>query len=62
MVVVREYNKIADGFSPNRNESYRIVRNNIKRYWKEHHGIVVSTKKTYTKDNMYCTYVVRIEY
>lgn len=62
MVVVKEYNKIADGYSTNANESYRIVRDNIKRYWKEHNGIVVSTKKERTKDHVYCRYIVKIMY
>lgn len=56
MVIIREYNAITDGFP------YAIVRDRIKEYWKSHNGKVLSTKKTKTKDYIYCTYVVRIEY
>jgi hypothetical protein len=56
MVIIREYNTITDGFP------YAIVRDRIKEYWKNHNGEVLSTKKTKTKDNTYCTHVVRIEY
>lgn len=56
MVIIREYNTITDGFP------YAMVRDRIKKYWKTHNGEVLSTKKTKTKNNTYCTYVVRIEY
>lgn len=62
MVVIREYNTITDGYSMDKNESYRIVRDRIKSYWKNHNGKVLTTKKTKTKDYTYCTYIVRIEY
>ena len=62
MVIIREFNKIADGYSADRNESYRIVRGNIKRYWKEHNGKVLHTKKIKTRDYIYCNYIVRITY
>ena len=61
MVIIREYNYNTDGYSTNKNESYRFVRDRIKRYWKEHNGEVLSTKKTKTKNNTYCTCIVRIE-
>ena len=61
MVIIREYNYNTDGYSTNNNESYRFVRDRIKRYWKEHNGEVLSTKKTETKDNTYCKCIVRIE-
>ena len=61
MVIIREYNYNTDGYSTNNNESYRFVRDRIKRYWKEHNGEVLSTKKTKTKDNTYCRCIVRIE-
>lgn len=61
MVIIREYNYNTDGYSTNNNESYRFVRDRIKRYWKEHNGEVLNTKKTKTKDNIYCTCIVRIE-
>ena len=62
MVIMREYNEKTDGFSTNKNESYRIVRDRIKKYWKKHNGKVLSTKKVKTKENTYCNYIVRIEY
>lgn len=62
MVVIREYNVITDGYSTDRNESYRFVRDRIKAYWKNNNGKVLTTKKTRTKDYTYCTYTVRIEY
>ncbi len=62
MVVIREYNTITDGYSTDKNESYRIVRDRIKSYWKNHNVKVLTTKKTKTKDYTYCTYIVRIEY
>lgn len=62
MVIIREYNYITDGYSTNKNESYRIVCDRIKQYWKNNNGKVLSTKKTKTKNNTYCTCIVRIEY
>lgn len=62
MVIIREYNYITDGYSTNKNKSYRIVRDKIKRYWKEHNGEVLSTKKTKTKDHTYCTMLVKVTY
>ena len=62
MVVIREYNKITDGYSTNKNESYRMVRDGIKKYWNGHNGTVLSTKKVRTKEYTYCNYIVRIEY
>lgn len=56
MVIIREYNAITDGFP------YSMVRDRIKEYWKNNNGKVLTTKKTKTKDNIYCTYTVRIEY
>ena len=61
MVIIREYNYNTDGYSTNNNESYRFVRDRIKRYWKDNNGEVLSTKKTKTKDNTYCRCIVRIE-
>lgn len=61
MVIIREYNYNTDGYSINKNESYRIVRDRIKQYWKDNNGEVLSTKKTKTKDNTYCTCIVRIK-
>lgn len=61
MVIIREYNYNTDGYSTNKNESYRFVRDRIKRYWKEHNGEVVSTKKTKINNHTYCTCIVRIE-
>ena len=62
MVIIREYNYIADGYSTNKNESYRIIRDRMKGYWKQHNGEVLSTKKTKTKDYTYCTMLVKITY
>ena len=62
MVIVREYTHRTDGCSTNKNESYRIVRDRIKKYWKEHNGTVLSTKKVRQGENTYCNYIVRIEY
>lgn len=61
MVIIREYNYNTDGYSINKNESYRIMRDRIKQYWKDNNGEVLSTKKTKTKDNTYCRCIVRIE-
>lgn len=61
MVIIREYNYNTDGYSINKNESYRFVRDRIKSYWKEHNGEVLSTKKIKTQDNTYCRCIVRIE-
>lgn len=61
MVIIREYNYNTDGYSTNKNESYRFVRDRIKRYWKDNNGEVLSTKKFKTKDNTYCRCIVRIE-
>lgn len=61
MVIIREYNYNTDGYSANKNESYRFVRDRIKRYWKEHNGEVLSTKKTKVNGNTYCKCIVRIE-
>lgn len=61
MVIIREYNYNTDGYSTNNNESYRFVRDKIKQYWKDNNGEVLSTKKTKTKNNTYCTCIVRIE-
>ena len=61
MVIIREYNYNTDGYGTNKNESYRFVRDRIKSYWKDNNGEVLSTKKTKTKDNIYCTCIVRIE-
>lgn len=61
MVIIREYNYNTDGYSTNNNESYRFVRDRIKSYWKDNNGEVLSTKKTKTKNNTYCTCIVRIE-
>lgn len=61
MVIIREYNYNTDGYSTNNNESYRFVRDRIKQYWKDNNGEVLSTKKTKTKNNTYCTCIVRIE-
>lgn len=54
MVIIREYNYNTDGYSTNKNESYKFVRDRIKSYWKDNNGEVLSTKKTKTKDNIYC--------
>ena len=54
--IIKEYNAITDGFP------YSMVRDRIKEYWKNNNGKVLTTKKTKTKDNIYCTYTVRIEY
>lgn len=62
MTIIREYNYITDGYSTNKNESYRFVRDRIKRYWKEHNGEVLSTKKTKTRDYTYCTMLVRVTF
>lgn len=62
MVVIKEMNQICDGYSTKASESYRIVRDRIKAYWKNHNGTVLTTKKTKTKDYTYCTYTIRIEY
>jgi hypothetical protein len=62
MVIIREYNYNTDGYSTNRNESYRFVRDRMKKYWKERNGEVLSTKKTKTKDYMYCTMLVKVVY
>lgn len=61
MVIIREYNYNTDGYSTNKNESYKFVRDRIKSYWKENNGEVLSTKKTKTKDNTYCRCIVRIK-
>lgn len=61
MVIIREYNYNTDGYSTNKNESYRFVRDRIKRYWKNNNGEVLSIKKIKTQDNTYCRCIVRIE-
>lgn len=61
MVIIREYNYNTDGYSTNKNESYKFVRDKIKQYWKDNNGEVLSTEKTKTKNNTYCTCIVRIE-
>ncbi len=61
MVIIREYNYNTDGYSTNKNESYRFVRDRIKSYWKNNNGEVLSTKKTKVNGNTYCRCIVRIE-
>lgn len=62
MVIIREYNTLTDGYSTNKSESYRLIRDKIKQYWKRNNGDVLSTKKVSTKNGTYCNYVVRITY
>ena len=62
MVITREYNHRTDGCSTNKDESYRIVRDRIKKYWKERNGTVLSTKKVRQGKNTYCTCIVRSDY
>ena len=61
MVIIREYNYNTDGYSTNKNESYKFVRDRIKSYWKNNNGEVLSTKKTKVNSNTYCRCIVRIE-
>ena len=49
MVIMREYNEKTDGFSTDKNESYRIVRDRIKKYWKKHNGKLIGGTNGYNK-------------
>ena len=53
MVVIREHNVITDGYSTDKNESYRIVRDRIKAYWKNHRHQFPQLLCLFPKNNLF---------